>query len=84
MVISRAAPQVRNHESKVQVTISGRRYHPQQSDLKPHAGQRQTACMRYISAPQRSQGIAGSAGSLAASAEVTGVIARTTSGGVTL
>ena len=32
-------------------------YHPQQSVLKPQAGQRQTACMRYISAPQRSQGI---------------------------
>ena len=32
-------------------------YHPQQSVLKPHAGQRQTACMRYISAPQRSQSI---------------------------
>jgi hypothetical protein len=30
-------------------------YHPQQSVLKPHAEQRQTACMRYISAPQRSQ-----------------------------
>jgi hypothetical protein len=25
-------------------------YHPQQSVLKPHDGQRQTACMRYISA----------------------------------
>ena len=33
------------------------RYHPQQSVLKPQAGQRQTACMRYISAPQRSHGI---------------------------
>ena len=32
-------------------------YHPQQSVLKPQAGQRQTACMRYISAPQRSQSI---------------------------
>jgi hypothetical protein len=33
------------------------RYHPQQSVLKPQAGQRQTACIRYISAPHRSHGI---------------------------
>ena len=32
-------------------------YHPQQSVLKPQAEQRQTACMRYISAPQRSHTI---------------------------
>ena len=32
-------------------------YQPQQSVLKPQAEQRQTACMRYISAPQRSQSI---------------------------
>ena len=37
------------------------RYQPQQSVLKPHSGQRQTACIRYISAfPQRSQSIASS------------------------
>src|SRR5688500_1564479 len=36
-------------------------YQPQQSVLKPHAGQRQTACMRYISAlAHRSQIIASS------------------------
>jgi hypothetical protein len=29
-------------------------YQPQQSVLKRQAGQRQTACMRYISAPHRS------------------------------
>jgi hypothetical protein len=29
-------------------------YQPQQSVLKRQAGQRHTACMRYISAPQRS------------------------------
>jgi hypothetical protein len=29
-------------------------YHPQQSVLKPHAGQRHTACIRNISTPQRS------------------------------
>ena len=32
-------------------------HQPQQSVLKPQAGQRQTACIRYISAPQRSQSI---------------------------
>ena len=37
------------------------RYHPQQSVLKPQAGQRQTACIRYISTPQRSHGIVSSA-----------------------
>ena len=30
-------------------------YQPQQSVLKPQPEQRQTACIRYISAPQRSQ-----------------------------
>ena len=30
-------------------------YQPQQSVLNPQVGQRQTACIRYISAPQRSQ-----------------------------
>jgi hypothetical protein len=36
-------------------------HHPQQSVLKPQAGQRQTACIRYISAlPHRSQTIASS------------------------
>ena len=33
----------------------GAAYQPQQSVLNRHAGQRQTACIRYISAPQRSQ-----------------------------
>jgi hypothetical protein len=32
-------------------------YQPQQSVLNPQAGQRQTACMRYISSPQRSHNI---------------------------
>jgi hypothetical protein len=31
------------------------RYQPQQSVLKPHAGHRQTACIRNISTPHRSQ-----------------------------
>ena len=35
-------------------------YHPQQSVLNRHEGQRHTACIRYISAPQRSQFIASS------------------------
>jgi len=38
--------------------------------------------MRYVSAPQRSHGIAGSTVGLAARADFTGVIVRTTSGGV--
>lgn len=37
-------------------------YQPQQSVLKPQAGQRQTACIRNISEPQRSQTTADSAG----------------------
>lgn len=51
------------------------RYQPQQSVLKRQAGQRQTACMRYISAPQRSHFIASSldAGGAALKAETTGV-----------
>jgi hypothetical protein len=36
-------------------TLNIRRYQPQQSVLNPQDGQRQTACMRNISAPQRSQ-----------------------------
>jgi hypothetical protein len=32
-------------------------YQPQQSVLKPHDEQRQTACIRYISAAQRSHSI---------------------------
>jgi hypothetical protein len=35
-------------------------YHPQQSVLNPQHAQRQTACMRYISAPQRSQSVGAS------------------------
>ena len=34
---------------RVSMTTNGR-YHPQQSVLKPQAGQRQTACMRYLCA----------------------------------
>ena len=51
-------------------------HHPQQSVLNRHAGQRHTACMRYMSAPQRSHFIASSAGTAgeALSAETIGVI----------
>jgi hypothetical protein len=35
-------------------------HHPQQSVLNRQDGQRQTACMRYISAPHRSHFIASS------------------------
>ncbi len=34
-----------------------RPYQPQQSVLKRHFGQRQTACIRYMALPQRSQAI---------------------------
>jgi len=43
-------------------------YHPQQSVLNPQAGQRQTACMRYISAPQRSHSVWASVRGVAAGA----------------
>jgi hypothetical protein len=51
-------------------------HHPQQSVLNRHAGQRQTACIRYISAPQRSQKVFSSigAGGVRAMADVTGVM----------
>ncbi len=43
-------PATGNRETKKDATA----YQPQQSVLKRQDGQRQTACMRYISAPQRS------------------------------
>ena len=52
-------------------------YQPQQSVLKRHCGQRQTACIRYISDPQRSQTVRSSAGpadGAARKAEITGVM----------
>jgi hypothetical protein len=42
--------------------------------LKPQAGQRQTACMRYISAPQRSQSVLSSPAGGVVSADFSGVI----------
>jgi len=47
-------------------------YQPQQSVLKLHAEQRQTACIRYMSAPHRSQ----STLSLGAGQEVIGEMGR--------
>jgi hypothetical protein len=61
---------------------SGRRtapaYQPQQSVLKRQFGQRQTACIRYISAPHRSQWVASSAAERGGvfRAEKMGVMAR--------
>jgi hypothetical protein len=52
-------------------------YHPQQSVLKPHAGQRQTACMRYISALQRSHSMASLVDAAAGTAVLSGAIGRT-------
>jgi hypothetical protein len=47
------------------VRLENLHYQPQQSVLKPHSGQRQTACIRYISAlPQRSQIILSVSGGL--------------------
>ena len=51
------------------------RYQPQQSVLKRQAGQRQTACIRYISAPHRSHFTASALSELtgARRADTTGV-----------
>jgi hypothetical protein len=58
----------------VDVSTEAFHYQPQQSVLKRQEGQRQTACMRYISAPQRSHFVASSDGAGALfSAETTGV-----------
>jgi hypothetical protein len=44
--------------------------------LNPQAGQRQTACMRYISALHRSQSVLTSALGVLVSADLSGVIVR--------
>ena len=56
--------------------VPRRGYQPQQSVLKRHCGQRHTACMRYISAPHRSQSVrSGATGAgRSRSADTTGVI----------
>ena len=53
-----------------------RGYQPQQSVLKRHAGQRHTACIRYIAAPHRSHTIESGSGraGLAWSADRIGVM----------
>jgi len=56
------------------------RHHPQQSVLKPHDAQRQTACMRYISAPHRSHSILSTFGELRPA--LSGVMGRAGGGGV--
>jgi len=48
----------------VNVALEPVHHQPQQSVLNRQAGQRQTACMRYISTPQRSQVILSSAGAM--------------------
>jgi hypothetical protein len=50
--------------------VSARNHQPQQSVLNPQAGQRQTACMRYISAPQRSQSVLSSAAGVTLGGEI--------------
>jgi hypothetical protein len=42
---------------RLSCVVFRRRYQPQQSVLKRQPGQRQTACIRYISAPHRSHSI---------------------------
>ncbi len=62
----------------VDVRVETFHYHPQQSVLNRQEGQRQTACMRYMSAPQRSHFIASAAGDAGAawSADTIGVTIR--------
>src|SRR5688500_2930966 len=59
----------------VDVRVEAVHHQPQQSVLNRQDGQRQTACMRYMSAPQRSHFIASSEGpgGAAPSTEATGV-----------
>jgi hypothetical protein len=58
----------------VDVRVKAIHYQPQQSVLKRQDGQRHTACMRYMSAPQRSHFMASSAaGGIAPRADTTGV-----------
>jgi hypothetical protein len=47
-------------------------YHPQQSVLKPHAGHRQTACIRYISVPHRSHSVFSSDGRVVITGDTSG------------
>jgi hypothetical protein len=65
---------VENRIGRVDVRLEN--YHPQQSILKPQAGQRQTACMRYISAPQRSHSVLVSPAGGVSSADFSGVMGR--------
>jgi hypothetical protein len=59
----------------IDVRVKTVHHQPQQSVLNRHDGQRHTACMRYMSAPQRSHFIASSAGAAGEcfNAEMTGV-----------
>ena len=50
--------------ARVDVRVENVHHHPQQSVLQPQAGQRQTACMRYISSPHRSQSVLSTFGEL--------------------
>ena len=56
-------------------------YHPQQSVLNPHPGQRQTACIRYISALHRSHSVLTSPAGAVFRADFSGVIGRATGRG---
>ena len=65
--------------ARIDVRIEDGHHQPQQSVLNPQLGQRQTACMRYISAPQRSQRTFSD--SAAARAVFVGVTGRSGGGG---
>src|SRR5687768_3109402 len=54
----------------IEVRLKAIHYQPQQSLLKRHDGQRHTACMRYMPAPQRSHCITSSAGAGAAAPRI--------------
>ena len=70
-----AEPRTQNRNPEPS-TRTQNRYHPQQSVLNPHPVHRQTACILYISAPQRSHTIWSSFGSHfgGPSADLIGVI----------
>jgi hypothetical protein len=66
------------------VRVEDDHYQPQQSVLNPHDAQRQTACMRYMSAPQRSHNVLSSPHAVAASADEIRVTVRLGAGTVSI
>ncbi len=60
----------------VDVRVEDDHHQPQQSVLNPHDAQRQTACMRYMSAPHRSHSVLSSPPATVVSADAIRVIGR--------